>query len=295
MNIHLKNNLFFILFFIPLFFLNYHCKGKKKSQRKKDVVIISDSLQMQNCKVPSLKTSELIQKMNAAELTFKTLTIKAQCSFTLDENAEDVDLKIRIIKDSLIWVHIDYLSIDIARILITNDSLKFINYRQKQYLSEPIDLLSKLLNTEVDLTLLQAALVGNSAEFYSDDDKIRSFTDKESCIYHLSTLKKRKLRKVEEGKKELNKILQNITIQPENFKILTNVFQEPEQNRSFIAEYSDFTMSDSIFAPRRVDIRLQVGKKVDVKLKYVRMEKNANTPISFKIPPKYERVVVRKD
>lgn len=294
MNIPSKNNIT-LLFVFPLIFFLPFCKSKKKSLKKTQEKVWSDSIPAQKCKNPGLRTSDLIQRMNSAELPYHTLSIKAICAFTLEENSEDVDLKIRMIKDSLLWVHIDYLSIDIARILITNDSVKFINYRQKQYLAEPIEILSKLLNTEVDLNILQSALVGNSAEFYSDEDKIRSFIDKESCLYHLSTLKKRKLRKVEEGRKELNKILQNITIHPENFKIIANAFQEPEQNRSFLAEYAEFSTSDSVFAPRRVNINLQVGKKVDVKLKYVRMEKNGNVQVSFRIPPKYERILIHRD
>lgn len=294
MNIQNKKNIVYLIF-VSLIFLLSFCKSKKKALKNEASIVMNDTLPSEKCKFSGIKTSELIRRMNQSELTYRTLNIKAICSFTIEENSEDVDLKIRMIKDSLLWAHIDYLSIDIARILITNDSVKFINYRQKQYMAESIDLLSKILNTEVDLNMLQSILIGNSAEFYSDDDKIRSFLDKEYCLYHLSTLKKRKLKKVEEGKRELTKVLQNISLHPENFKILANAFHEPEQNRSFIAEYHDFSSIDSIFAPRRVNINLQVGKKIDIKLKYVRMEKDKSAQVSFRIPPKYERILISKD
>jgi hypothetical protein len=273
-------------------FTTFGCKSRKKSISKKEPLVMKDSVakSTDTCVKSGIKKQELIKNMHDAEFTnFSSLFIKANCSFTLDNTSEDVDLKMRIIRDSLIWIHVDYLSIDIARMLITPDSIKFINYRQKSYLAEPFDVISKMMNTELDLNLLQSALLGNSAEFFQEDDKIHILIDKEQCLYQLSTLKRRRMKKVEEGKKDLKKIFQVISLHPSSFKIVSNQFKEPEENRSFKAEYSGFIREDSVYAPRNVNITLQVNKPIFVKLKYVRMEKNGGK-ISFSIPSRYERI-----
>jgi hypothetical protein len=143
--------------------------------------------------------------------------------------------------------------------------------------------------------VLQAVLFGNSAEFYEDDDlRLKPIIDRENCRYLLSTERKRKLKKLQTTGTELKKALQILTLNPENYKILKNEFIDPGTNRTFIANYKNFTQKDSVYAPFNVDIDIYAEKKANIKIEYVRIEKNTPQKISINIPNKYDRLQIQK-
>lgn len=86
-----------------------------------------------------------------------------------------------------------------------------------------------------------------------------------------------------------------MTLNPETFKITKNEFIDVETNRIFTANYEKYpSRTDSIYAPRNVNIDIVAEKKVSLKIEYVRMEKNTPQKISINIPPKYEPISVKK-
>jgi hypothetical protein len=88
--------------------------------------------------------------------------------------------------------------------------------------------------------------------------------------------------------------MQTLTLNPDNFKILSNEFVDPLANRSFVANYSKFTSKDSVFAPYHVDIDIVAQKKASLKIDYVRIEKNSPQKLSINIPAKYDNVQIQK-
>ncbi len=84
-----------------------------------------------------------------------------------------VGADIRMKKDELVWVSISVPLIgEVARALITPDSVKVINRFQKQYALESIDYLEKLVNYPLDFANLQNILLGNRLEFGNIAPKI---------------------------------------------------------------------------------------------------------------------------
>ena len=77
-------------------------------------------------------------------------------------------------------------------------------------------------------------------------------------------------------------------------KIIKNEFSDPATNRSFIANYKNFTQKDSVYAPYHVDIDIMAEKKASVKIDYVRIEKNIPQKLSLNIPSKYEAIFIQK-
>jgi hypothetical protein len=183
----------------------------------------------------------------------------------------------------------------VAKILITRDSVKVRIDVKKQYFKGDFNYINDMLNADLDYDVLQAVLFGNSAEFYEDDDlKLKPVTDRENCHYLLSTERKRRLRKLQSGENDLKKALQILTLNPDNYKIIKNEFSDPATNRSFIANYKNFTQKDSVYAPYHVDIDIVAEKKASLKIDYVRIEKNIPQKLSLTIPSKYEAISIQK-
>lgn len=271
------------------------CKHKKKIHKTQTDVVINDTI-TGRCRLDFKSAKTLSRHVKENEFNFIWVTAKANVETLIDGKEESFDIKVNIRKDSAMLITIQYLlGIQVAKILITKDSVKLVNYIQKNYFKGDFIYINELLNADLDFSVLQAILFGNSAEFYEDDElKLKPVTDRENCHYLLSTERKRKLRKLQAGENELKKALQILTLNPENYKILKNEFSDPATNRTFLASYKNFTLKDSVYAPYHVDIDIVAEKKASVKIDYVRMEKNIPQKLSLNIPPKYDAIQIQK-
>ena len=145
-----------------------------------------------------------------------------------------------------------------------------------------------LLNADLDFEMVQSLMVGNSAEFYEEDEKLRSAID--DYRYLLSTIRKRKLRKVMEKNKELKEPIQSIWLEPEIYKILRILINDFSSNRSFDATYGKFGLVDSLCFPYKVSFDIKAEKNVSIFIEYSKVTINKSQNFPFSIPEKYEQI-----
>jgi len=268
------------------------CKHKKKMQKAQAEAAAEDTLG--KCRIGFKTARSLGRHVRDNEFQFTWVYAKANVESNIDGKEESFDIKVRIRRDSAMLVSIQYLlGLEVARVLITKDSVKFVNYINKTYFRGDFNYINELLNADLDFDLLQAVLFGNSAEFQDDEAKLKPATDKQNCLYLLSTERKRRLRKIQAGNEEIKNSMQTLTLKPD-YKIIRNEFIEPSTNRQFIANYSNFTRKDSVFAPYHVDIDIIAQKKATLKIDYVRIEKNTPQKLTLNIPEKYDPIQIRK-
>lgn len=263
---------------------------------QKETVSVNPSEDTLNAKCRlDYKTARALSKyVKENEFDFIWVNAKANVESNIEGKEENFDIKLSIKKDSAMLISIRYiLGLEVAKVLITKDSIKFVNYVSKNYFKGDFNYINDLLNADLDFELLQAVLFGNSAEFSDDEAKLKPVTDRQNCRYLLSTERKRRLRRIQSGG-EIKSALQTLTLNPDNFKILSNEFIDPTTNRRFIASYNNFTAKDSVFAPYHVDIDVVAEKKASVKIDYVRIEKNTPQKLSINIPSKYEEIQIQK-
>jgi hypothetical protein len=269
------------------------CKSKKHIVKTEEPVI-NDTVSGR-CRLVH-KTAKILTKyIKENSFDYSWIYAKANVEVKIDSEENSLDIRIRGKKDSAILITIDYLSlVPVAKLLITRDSVKMRIDIKKQYFIGDFNYINELLNADLDFDMIQAVLFGNSAEFYDDDEtKLKPVTDRQNCHYLLSTERKRRLRKISQGG-EIKKSLQTMTLNPDNYKILKNEFIDVSTNRMFQAVYESFTMKDSVYAPHRVNIDIVAEKKINLKIDYVRIEKNQPQKLSLNIPAKYEPIPVKK-
>jgi len=232
--------------------------------------------------------------MKDAEFMFTWLSAKANVETLFDGKEESFDIRVNIRKDSAMLISIQYLlGLQVAKVLITKDTVLFVNYVQKTYFKGDFSYINELLNADIDFDLLQAVLFGNSAEFHDDEARLKPVADRINCRYLLSTERKRRLRRIQSGVNEVKSPLQTLTLR-QDYKILSNEFIDPATNRRFVANYSKFQLKDSVFAPYHVDIDLSAQKNANVKIDYVRIEKNTPQKLSLSVPGKYDAIQIEK-
>src|SRR5205823_1288574 len=94
---------------------------------------------------------------------FNTFSGKARTKLDINGSSNDVTLNIRIQKGQKIWVSVTAIAgIEVARTLITPDSLLVINKLQGLYLRKPFGYIYSFTSKQITYGSLEALLVGNA-------------------------------------------------------------------------------------------------------------------------------------
>lgn len=276
----LKN--FMLLLLVTSLLSFSSCKGRKNQKPPQN-----DSLAATNCKIDRRLPHPLINDMRKSEFHFQWLSAKLDCEASDDSSKFNFAVNVRIRKDSVIWMIVTdpVIGIQVARILITKDSVKFVKkLPQEECFKGDFAILSNLLQNEVDYDMIQSLLVGNSASFYEEDEKLNAGVNRAECSYILSTIRKRKLNKVlKDPATAPAEPLQTITLDPVSFKILKILFIDA-QNRTFTADYSEFSPEDSLMFPHKALFfarGAQKSARLDVNYKRVKLNEPLEFPFSF--------------
>ena len=243
-------------------------------------------------RIKHISDKNLIDSLEKNEFQFNVLSAKASIK-VVDDKETSFKAHIRVKKDSAIWVSITpLLGIEMARVLITKDSVMFLNRIDKQYFVGTFDYINNKFGTDLDYQMLEAVIVGNSIEFEKEEKDIITNVDKKKHAYYISTDKKRKVRKdLKKDKNKLKELTQAIWLSPENFKIIELVLSTPKSDHSLVSKYSDFMELENNSFPQKIDVTLISEKIVNILIDYskVSIEKE-DISFIFKIPAKYEPV-----
>lgn len=99
------------------------------------------------------------------QVDFTTFVGKAKMHYEGKGEKQDFNANFRIKKDSVIWISVTAAAfgiVNVARVLVTPDSLLLINYLQNEVYRMPISEANKLLPTPVDFATLQNLIIGNA-------------------------------------------------------------------------------------------------------------------------------------
>ncbi len=232
----------------------------------------------------------LFNQLKLNELNFKYFSAKFNLDYKVDKKKTEFKGQIRIEKDSMIWISFSpALGIEAARMLITNDSVKFINRINKTYFVGDYKYLNEFLETNIDYDVLQALIIGNDLSHY-ENGKFRAHID--NLQYKLSTASRAKLKKfVKKDETEPVVFIQNIWLSAENFKITQLSLKEiKKQNKKLEANYSKFSDVGNQLFPKEVDFALQADKKIDVNVKYSKITIDDELNFPFSISDKYQLI-----
>ena len=232
----------------------------------------------------------LFQKLKENELKFGWFSAKFNLDLIIDKKKNSVTGQIRMKKDSCIWITLSpALGIEMARLLITTDSVKFINRINKTYFTGDYNQVNTFLDANIDYDIFQTLLLGNDLTYY-EEGKFRA--DYDSKEYHLVTAGRQKLRKYVKTRDDEERIyIQNIFLDPETFKITQMKIKEiKKENKKLDATYSDFQKVPDQLFPFHILFDLLADKPIQVDLRYTKIELDQPLEFPFKIADKYARI-----
>jgi hypothetical protein len=256
-----------------------------------------------------MSTGRLLKRVGQNAFDYNYFSIKRiNCQFSDNSSKANFRVNLKAHKNDKILVSISKLNIPVGRVLLTPDSVKYVNYIDKNYFLDDYSYLSKMLNIDLDFAIIQS-IISNNAFSYRDDPGEHDFKTFDSFIengqYVLQSEKDRKLYKIEEkGKtvkaerklKRLDEdalILQKMFFNPANFALTKLFIQDKTNERLLLMTFGDFEKLEKKDYPGLIDMNFNSPQN-DVNLK-VRMSGFSTEKVksfSMKIPEKYEEINV---
>ncbi len=269
-------------FLIVFVFLIIGCKSKQHLPVQKEIQP-NEMLFTENT------TDSIFEKMNQNQFHYDWLSAKFSADYEVDNNNTSFSGQIRIQKDSVIWISISKFSIDIARLLITQDSVQFINWTDNSYFKTDFNYINRFVNNAVDFDMLQAFFVGNDFKYY-ENNKFKTYFD--GMQYHLTTVNRHKLKKYIKNENDKLKILvQTILIDPVTFKINDLTVKEVKANNKLNANYGNYENIKGQLFPHKLNVLISAEKEIKINIVFSRVNVDEPLNFPFRIPGSYERLI----
>jgi hypothetical protein len=239
------------------------CKAKKQ-------IIVNRAAPVNAPKPPDNKMARL-NAIRAGQISFNTFSGKAKTKLDIGGSSNDVTLNIRIQHDQKIWVSVTAIAgIEVARALITPDSILVINRLQSVYIREPFSYVNKFAGEQVNYKTLEALLIGNA---------IPGLLNEQTNIQPANgtlTLTG-----------DLRGLMYKLIIGPDMKASQTNL-NNPNAGQSLQVVNSAFIPVGALTVPSQIDMSSIVkDKKIQVNLHYTKIEFDKPLDFPFSIPARY--------
>lgn len=278
--------------------------------------IIALLLIASSCKTPSklafvearpISTNKLLKRIEKNGFDYEYLTIKRiNCNFSSSQSKAAFKINLKAKKDDRILVSISKLNIPVGRVLLTPDSVKYVNYIDRNYFVDDYSYLSSFLHIDLDFATIQS-IIANNAFSYRNDPKNKDYRTFDSFIednlYVLQSEKSRKIDKMEEKENKAERwlkrfddqalIIQKMFFNPENFSLNRLSISDKTNNRNMNMLFNDFTEVEEKAYPGSIDMKFHSPEEeIEMKIRMSGFSTDKITSFSIKIPQKYEQIHV---
>jgi hypothetical protein len=218
--------------------------------------------------------SETVSKLNAikqGQTNFNTFSGKARTKLDINGSSNDVTLNIRIQKGQKIWVSVTAIAgIEVARALITPDSLEVINKLQSLYMRKPFSYIYGYTSSQVDYTSLEALLIGNAIpQLLNQDVKMQA----------------------DSGRTVLRGNLQELVyklIVGQDLRVSHTELASQNDGQSLSVDNTIFIQTGNRTLPSQINMLSMVrSKRIQMNLRYIKADFDLPLQYPFNIPSGY--------
>jgi len=219
--------------------------------------------------------AQALATLNSKQLKFNTLSLKAKATLDIAGDANDVTMNFKMKDKETIWVSITALGglAEVARALITPDSIKIMNRLKSEYVKKPFSYIYTFTNKQVNFNTLQSILTGNAmGEFLT----IQSDVKQQNGVWVVSG-----------SKQELDyRLLFNTLL-----KVSETNLNDSKNGQALKVTYTDYQKLNESLFPSALQINTLSGtKKINIDLQYVKIDGNVPVDFPFSVPKRYTLV-----
>ncbi|MCF8334459.1 MAG: DUF4292 domain-containing protein [Bacteroidales bacterium] len=243
--------------------------------------------------VEEVSSQYVLNQMEDRKLNFDSFQAKISVRYTKGSEKTSFKGNIRIKKDSTIWVSIaPVLGIEIARIMVTPDSVKYINRHKKTYLKAGYNYVNAYLNNSINFNTLQAFLLGNDFPFFK---QIEWNVKIDGNTYRIEPADENRLREYAGNSQDVAVPVRKTWLNPNTFKINKVLMEGVSQSsdHELVAKYNDFrSVSEQLF-PLEANYELRADKNLNVVIDYSKVRLNKDLKFPFNISATYNQLQIK--
>lgn len=261
----MKKNILNSAVIIIFLFAAASCKSKK-------LVVVNRPTAKDSTVVKPVDVTDKLNAIRSKQVTFNTFSGKAKTKLAINGDANDVTLNIRINRDQKIWISITAIAgIEVARALITPDSIQVINRFQSIYLKKPFSYVYRYAGKQVNFRTLQSLILGNAiGETLNPDAKFSAEGFNTAVTGNLQGL------------------VYKLLLGPD-MKVTQTNLKDLMAGQTLQVVNKVFIQADNRVIPSQIDIASAApGNKVLVNLRFTQAEFDRILEYPFSIPKSYE-------
>lgn len=274
------------IWFVAIGFLWLTACHKQRSSTRVIQIVATDSIATDSVRVnpdslrSAVDSSETGNPVKVNEVQFDYLVAKSKFSFkSKAQDFDNTNVNIRMKKDSIIWISVTGVGFEVARGLITPDSIVFMDKIHKDFFVFSYEQLSKQYNFDLNFALLQSVIIGNMPFPQSEDAQFV----KQNDFYVLKQIVERL---------EIDNFIGENNLKLSRLKAT----EVPTQN-TFTLDYEDFREVQGFLFPFMSIINLNVKSQkdqqvnqTDMRIRHNKVDLARESPgFPFSVPSSYKR------
>ena len=234
-----------------------------------------------------LNANNIIREIEDNQFEFDNLEARIGISVKGD-NKLGLKGQMRMQKDSTIWISLSLkVGIEVGRIMITQDSIKYINRNTRTYLAESLEYFENKLPIVPSLQFIQDLLVGNDTQ-NTRSDRCKASTD--NGHYKLEISNKN------------TSLIKDVWVNSSTFRINEFMLKESREGYySIVMKYDDFKNINGKLLPSRIIFEINEASedykttrlqdyKFCVEINYSDIKTGEELSFPFNVSPKFEQI-----
>lgn len=241
------------------------CKSKKITR----TVTIKTNLPQQG----PTPTEVVLNTIDANVNNFSFYQSRAKVNYQDDKQKIELDINLVMEKDQYIWMSVTaVLGIEVARIMITQDSVKILDRLHRKYIATDFDYIQRMSNVPLKLNNLQNLIIGNT--IFSNSVQ-KSVVDTILGNITVSTL--------------INTQKQT-TFYNTSYKVNRTLIEDQNQSRQLHITYPTYSTFDQNVYPNAMNINIRAEKKLECTFELSNFVFTKKRETQFTVPSGYEVV-----
>ncbi len=271
----------------------------------------------------NLRPAKLYKNVDEHEFEYNNITLKFSAEMFAGESSETFSGMMRIQDDSIIWISLRSYNIEGARVVITQDSVKYLNRMDNTYYLGDFGFLTDKFQIDLNYNAIQSILSNNFFFYPEPDDTAKAINNFKPCddsvYYCMSSISQRKYTRYYVDDKHTNKwdrkldkefldtvisdgtnyesnefVFQTVKVLPELFRVKDMYIENYIQQQSLYVLYGDEVLTEGRYFPNDITIELVTPKfetRVVITIESVSSNSD-DISFPFKISDKYQQIII---
>jgi hypothetical protein len=260
----MRRNILNSLLVLSLLLIAAGCRSKKTIVKAPPVAVVPAPV--------NDKKMENLKMLKSKDLPYTTLSLKGKVNLEIDGKENGVSVNIRMKKNEMIWISMTAIAgIEVARALITPDSLIVRNNLQSVAIKKPFSYIYKFTSKQVTFKMLQSVLSGNTIDELMDESSV---LDLNTGVFTLSG-----------SKANLGyRVLFNTLLKTAELNL-----NDVKAGQALKVVYSDYQDVTGALFPSVTKINSLSGiKKTSIAFDFSKIERNVAIDFPFTVPKRFE-------